>query len=334
MSVKAAKFIIPLFSCTLLLLGGEYGDLSHFTIRILAPCLRGEPFRHRVFCSPMAKHLLAGIPLFCELSESELGDLEPLLTIRDFVDRKPIFWVGDRGDEFFLVRSGKVDISCPDESGREVLLATLSAGQFFGEISLLDAGPRTATALAHGLTQLYCLAREQFIQFLRSHPDAAIHMLTVLGRRQRETLEKVRGIRNLNDAMERQRTSWHAAAERIASVTATQGFIIVNLVFFGAWVILNLALKRWRMQFDGDHFDLLALLVTIEALFISLFVLISQKVQSERDRLRADLDYQVNVKAHQEVMTLQQKLDRLAETVRNSATSEAAEALTHVPPVQ
>jgi uncharacterized membrane protein len=266
----------------------------------------------------MANHPLAGIPLFEDLAEFELGELEALLVPRDFPDHKPVVLLGDRGNEFFLIRRGEVDISCPDESGKDVLLATLGPGQFFGEISLLDGGPRTATALTRGPVALSCLSREHFLQFLHAHPDAAIHMLTVLGRRIRETNEMVRGIRNVNDAVDRQRTHWQVMAEHIAKVTATQWFVGLNLGFFAVWVGLNLVLRHWRMQFDGDHFDLLSLIITAEAFFITLFVLISQNQQSARDRIRADLEYQVNVKAHQEVMQLQQKVDRLADSLKDS----------------
>jgi CRP/FNR family cyclic AMP-dependent transcriptional regulator len=264
----------------------------------------------------MANHPLAGIPLFEDLSEEELGELEALLSPRAFPDRRPIFWLGDHGDEFFLVRKGHVDISCQDEAGKDVLLTTLGPGHFFGEISLLDGGPRTASAFTHGPVVLSCLSREQFLKFLHAHPEAAIHMLTVLGRRLRETNEMVRGIRNVNDAVDRQRTRWQVMAERIATFTATQWFVGLNLAFFLLWVGLNLALRHWKKDFDGTHFDLLSLIITAEAFFITLFVLISQNQQNERDRIRADLEYHVNIKAHQEVMQLQQKVDRLADAIK------------------
>ena len=269
----------------------------------------------------MAKHPLAGIPLFEDLSEEELGELEALLSPRAFPDRRPIFWLGDHGDEFFLVRTGLVDISCPDESGKEVVLATLGPGHFFGEISLLDGGTRTASAFTHGPVVLSCLTREHFLDFLHAHPEAAIHMLTVLGRRLRETNEMVRGIRNVNDAVDRQRTRWQIMAEHIARITATQWFVGLNLLFFVAWVGLNLLLHRWNRDFDGAPFNLLGLIITAEAFFITLFVLISQNQQSERDRIRADLEYQVNIKAHQEVIQLQQKVDRLADAIKNGEGS-------------
>jgi CRP/FNR family cyclic AMP-dependent transcriptional regulator len=272
----------------------------------------------------MANHPLAVIPLFAELSDAELAELETALQESRYSDHQPVVWVGDPGEDFFLIRSGHVEISCPDETGKEVALGTLSPGQFFGEISLLDGGPRTATVRARGDVVLSRLSRERFLEFLRGHPDAAVHMMTVLGRRQRETVEKVRGIRNVNEAVARQLTHWQVVAERIASVTATKWFVSLNLGFFVFWILLNLLLRHWRHAFDGPHFDLLGLLVTIEALFIALFVLISQNQQNERDRIRADLDYQVNLKAHQEVMQLHQKVDRLTEVIQELTAGNPA----------
>jgi CRP/FNR family cyclic AMP-dependent transcriptional regulator len=134
-----------------------------------------------------------------------------------------------QGDDFYVVQSGKVDISSPDETGKDVLLATLGAGHFFGEISLLDGGPRTATVRAHTDVTLLSLGREDFLRFLEQHPRAAVHMLTVLGQRQRETLDRMRGIRNVNEAVAESRTGWQVTAEKIASVTATGWFVLGNM---------------------------------------------------------------------------------------------------------
>ena len=142
-------------------------------------------------------------------------------------------------------------------------------------------------------------------------------MLTILGRRQRETLEKVRGIRNANEAIAANTSNWHRLAERIAGVSASRTFVVLNIALFCIWVAGNVLLNHVHIghlaAFDEPPtFSVLGLIATVEALFITLFVLISQGLQGERDRIRADLDYQVNLKAHQEVMQLQHKVDRLA----------------------
>jgi len=265
----------------------------------------------------MSTDILSTIPLFAKLPAPERAELEALLKTQEYPANRPIVWLGEQGEDFYIVKHGKVVVSCPDEGGKEVLLGHLGPGQFFGEISLLDGGPRTATVRTSVDASMLVLSREDFLQFLTKHPDAAIYMLGILGKRQRDTNEKLRGIRNVNDAVAQEQTRWHAIAERIATVSASQWFVLVNLLFFGFWMAANVLLKNaGRTPWDDPpSFGTLGFMVTIEALFISLFVLISQGQQNERDRIRADLDYQVNLKAHQEVMQLHHKLERLGQTV-------------------
>jgi CRP/FNR family transcriptional regulator, cyclic AMP receptor protein len=261
----------------------------------------------------MATDLLGSVPLFSKLPEADRNELTEMLRARQFPANQPVVWIGEQGDDFYVIQSGKVSVSCPDESGKEVILASLGPGHFFGELSLLDGGPRTATVRTLNDTTLLSLGREQFLKFLEKHPLAAIHMLTILGQRQRETLDKIRGIKNVNEAVAESQTRWQGVAEGIANITATQWFVMGNILFFALWVSINVVLKKsGKEPFDDPNsFGLLGFIITVEALFISLFVLISQAHQGVRDRIRADLDYQVNLKAHQEVMQLHQKVDRM-----------------------
>ena len=257
----------------------------------------------------MGEDVLSRIPLFAGLTPDERADLGGLLKTRLYQSQAPVFWIGEQGTEFYIVEKGRVAISAPDEQGKEVTLAHLGPGQFFGEISLLDGGPRTATVRAETDTSLLTLTREHFHEFIREHPSAAVHMLNVLGKRQRDTNEKLRGVRNVNEAIEENLTTWGRVSAKIASLSASQTFILLNVVFFGGWMLINLALGK--NAFDAAPFGLAGFICSVEALFISLFVLVSANQQGERDRIRADLDYQVNLKAQYEVMQLHRKLDRL-----------------------
>ncbi len=234
-----------------------------------------------------AEDILVAIPLFAKLSPSERAELQLLLQKLHFAAHQPVVWVGDQGNDFYIVQHGQLSVSCPDETGKEVILGKLGPGHFFGEISLLDGGPRTATVRALSDVELFVLGREPFLHFLQLHPDAAIHMLTILGRRQRETVEKVRGIPNVNDAVAQNQTSWQRIAERVASASASRLFVLLNIAVFGLWIIVNVVLSRFHLfnlsPFDmAPTFGVLSFIVTIEALFITLFVLISQNQQSER----------------------------------------------------
>jgi CRP/FNR family cyclic AMP-dependent transcriptional regulator len=261
---------------------------------------------------------LAHIPLFGNLTLEERAELSRLLVPKRFSPGQHVVWVGEAGKEFFVIEQGRVEITLPDDHGRELVLASLGPGQFFGEISLLDGGPRTATARAATDCTLMELGRADFLQFVRKYPSAAIHMMTVLGQRQRDTNEKLRGIKNVNEVMEEKVTASQRTLERVAACVASNGWLIANLVFFALWIVTNVTLShvptidgRPRFFDEPPTLFTLGFIITMEAILLSMFVLASQKRQADRDRVRADLDYQVNVKAHLEVMQLHQKVDRL-----------------------
>ena len=252
---------------------------------------------------------LSSIPLFARLSPEEHGTLLGLLQVREVPAHQPIFWIGDAASECFIVRKGEVVLTYPDEGGHETILGVIHQGEFFGEISLLDGGGRTATARAQTDVELLALGRDDFHAFLRQHPAAAIHVITVIGQRQREMLGRLRGIRNVNQVIDESATLWHRVADSIAAISANQVFFAIHLVWFGFWIVLNVL--RGDHGFDPFPFGLLTLVVSLEAIFLSIFVLISQNRQSEKDKIGADLDYQVNLKAHLEVMMLHRKMDRV-----------------------
>jgi CRP-like cAMP-binding protein len=259
--------------------------------------------------------LLLNIPLFSKLSPEEMTALTQLLKTRKFVESEPIVYLGDDGSEFYIVQHGKVAVSHPDESGKEVTLAELGPGNFFGEISLLDGGPRTANVRADGDVTLLSLERGQFVQFLLQHPAAAVHILTILGARQRELLEKLRGIRNVNEAISGEQTRLQQWLSRFARVFASERFLLINTLFIGTWIVVHSLLWHKPIHWldEPPTFFWLGFIITAESIVIGMFVLNAQRRQAERDRVRGDLEYQVNVKAHVEVMELHRKVDRLLE---------------------
>jgi CRP/FNR family cyclic AMP-dependent transcriptional regulator len=260
--------------------------------------------------------LLRNIPMFSSLAAEDLSALAGLLEPRRGAARQPIVLLGDDGADLYVVQSGKVIVSYPDESGKEVFLAEMGPGSFFGEISILDGGPRTANVRAETAAELLLLKREAFVRFLLSHPTVAVHILTVLGERQRDLLARLRGIRNVNEAVSGEQTPLQRRLARVANVFASEKFVLANLLVFAGWISINLFLRAaGRVPFDNPPtFFWLGFLIAVEAIVIAMFVLNAQRRQAERDRIRADLEYQVNVKAHVEVMELQRKVDRLLES--------------------
>ncbi|MBL8764292.1 MAG: DUF1003 domain-containing protein [Phycisphaerae bacterium] len=266
---------------------------------------------------------LGHIPLFCKLDETESRALSASLERREVAPGDAVCWFGESGGSMFVIDAGRVDVSVPNERGEHVLLNHLGPGGFFGEISLLDGGARTATVRAAEATTLLVLSREAFRRFVHDHPDAALDILTVMGARQRAANEAIRGLANPNSAFERTRTTvWQRASDMIATVAASQWFTVFHLSWFGAWIGLNTlgsvlygpfgeANPQPRWVFDPFPFGLLTMVVSLEAIFLSIFVMVSQNRQSEKDRLRIDLDYQVNVKAQTEIMAISRRLERI-----------------------
>ena len=278
----------------------------------------------------MHAKLLDGIPLFAGLSPDERADLARRISVRELPAGEHLFWIGDPGDEFFVVRSGAVLITYPDGDGREVTLAGLRPGDFFGEISLLDGGPRSATARARDDSTLLCLSREAFYAFITQHPSAAIDIIKVLGKRQRESVDKLRGIKNLNEVMVEQLTHWQRVANMIATMAAGRNFLLIHAIAVVGWLLVNIILGQRGP--DPFPFPFLCFWTSCEAIFLSLFILISQDAQSRKDRLRTELEYQAALKTQFEIMQLHRKLDELPASVlaqvREMSAADEGETVT------
>jgi CRP/FNR family cyclic AMP-dependent transcriptional regulator len=265
---------------------------------------------------------LSHIPLFAGLPASEQQALFSAMRVETVPANKTIFWRGDKGDSLYLINSGQVVVTVPNERGEHAVLDTLGPGGFFGEISLLDGGPRTASIRATQDTELYVLHRDDFHSFLRQRPETAIAILTIMGQRQRISTEALRTMKNPNVAFAQSRvTVWQRVSDNIASVAASKWFTLFHVTWFGGWIIINIAaaakLFPASWAFDPFPFGLLTMVVSLEAIFLSIFVLVSQNRQVEKDRLRIDLDYQVNLKAQTEITSITQKLEQIEALLEN-----------------
>ena len=271
---------------------------------------------------------LAHIPLFARLDAQGQRALRALLTAQTVKAGEPVFWFGDQGDTLYVVDTGRVEVTAPDAEGGHVLLDTLGPGGVFGELSLLDGGPRSATVRALTDCGLLVLSRTAFHAFLRQRPDVAIDVLQIMGTRQRASTAVIRGLPNPNRVIAEAATRWQRVSDLIAAVAGSQAFTLTHLTWFGAWILLNavaaVGLLSPAFGFDPYPFGLLTLIVSLESIFLSIFVLVSQNRQSERDRIRTDLDYQVNVKAHVEIMGIARRLDRIEQRLLPATRPAAA----------
>src|SRR5436190_802907 len=186
--------------------------------------------------------------------------------------------------------------------------------ELFGELSLLDSHPRTATATALEDTELIVLNRENLMMFFQKKPDAALDMIAAMGAMIRKTddILRTRVSRNANVEVQEHLTIVERAADWIAWFSGSMPFLTLNTVWFLSWVLIN-SFDLGIRQFDPYPFGLLTMIVSLEAIFLSIFVLISQNRQAEKDRVRSNIDYEVNVKAEMEVAHLHEKTDRFQE---------------------
>jgi uncharacterized membrane protein len=260
--------------------------------------------------------LLAGIDMF-ELLHGE--DKQALADVVDAVKlnaTETLFNAGEPGDALFVVRSGSIELFIKDTAGQKIVLTVAEEGDLFGELSLLDSGPRTATAVALTDTELLVLDRDDLLLLFQKRPDAALHMLGAMSAmtRKADELLRTRVSRNVNEEIEEHTTPLQRVADWIAWFSGSMPFLIINGAWFVIWILLN-TLPLGIPKFDEYPFGLLTMIVSLEAIFLSCFVLVSQNRQAEKDRVRSDIEYDVNIKAEMEVAHLHEKTDRIYENM-------------------
>jgi uncharacterized membrane protein len=257
--------------------------------------------------------LLKAVPLFQFLDEHEREELASNLEVVQFAKGQTIFNYGDPGDAIYVISSGEVEVFFKNDTGERIVLELATRGSFFGELSLLDNGTRSASVIALKETETLRLGRADLEKFLQLHPEAAMDLLAAMGRRHRFTVEQLRhtATRNVNEEISDKRTLVQKSADWIAEFAGSITFLLIHVVFFGLWLGLNWIPIPGIPQFDPYPFGFLTLSVSLEAIFLSVFVLLSQNRQAAKDRVHADIEYDVNLKAELEIAHLHEKVDRL-----------------------
>ncbi len=269
---------------------------------------------------------LRQVPLFESLDDDAAKQLCELLETLDCEVQKVLFRAGDAGDAMYVIERGKVRICVQATDGHELTLAELGRGDFFGEMALLaDGQRRSANAVVAEEARLAVLSREHFLSFImRGNPNVALEMLSALANRLRRTDELLRHstTRNVNEEMAARLTLADRAADILAEFGGSWKFIIAAVLFFNLWVLINSALLvLGKRGFDPYPFLLLSTAINMLAVLQAPIILMSQNRQAHKDRLRSEIDYQVNLKNE---LALQEILQRLKILERDSlrATSE------------
>ena len=257
---------------------------------------------------------LASVDLFKLLDEQELAELAAVIDSTPVKAGDVIFRAGDLGDSLYIVRSGEIELSVKDTTGDKIVLTVAEKDDVFGELSMLDARPRSATARALEDSEVLLLDRDDLLMLFQKQPDAALNMLAAMSGMLRnvDRLLQTRVARNVNVEMEERLPTLQRIADWIAWFSGSMHFLIINGLWFIVWIVWNIALPEDR-QFDPFPFGLLTMIVSLEAIFLSCFVLISQNRQAAKDKIRNDIEYDINVKAELEVTHLHEKIDHIHE---------------------
>jgi CRP/FNR family cyclic AMP-dependent transcriptional regulator len=268
---------------------------------------------------PVDPSVLEELEFFRLLGDEDRRALAEVVDLIQLQDQQTLFRAGEPGESLYLVRSGEIELFINDNVGQKIVLDTARTGDFFGEIALLDAAPRTATATALVASELIELDRDDLLLLFQKKPDAALSMLAAMGRmtRKADALLRTRVSRNVNDEVEERLTPLQRISDWLAWFSGSMLFLFIHACWFVVWVSLNTLLLPPNADgtrgFDPFPFGLLTMIVSLEAIFLSCFVLISANRQAEKDKVRADIEYDVNIKAEMEVAHLHEKTDHIHE---------------------
>ncbi len=248
-------------------------------------------------CEPVRLEQLRKVPLFDRLSPPATELLCTLLTAEDFKPGTRLFNAGDAGNAMYIIEHGGVRITLTDADGQAVILAELRDGDFFGEMALVDGHPRSANATVVEETRMVVLTRENFLSFIQSDHQIMLAMLTAMATRLRRTdnLLRHRISRNANAEADAHTTGADRAADLIARFGGSWKFIITFSFLLTCWVVVN-TLVFLNRGFDPYPFLLLSTALNMLTALQAPIIMMSQNRQSSKDRLRADLDYEVNLK--------------------------------------
>jgi uncharacterized membrane protein len=261
-------------------------------------------------CDP---EVLKNIPLFALLDDEETAVLASQVEHRTFAPRERIYKIGDPSGPAYVVISGKVHVSTVDEDQQEVVIAEPEKGEFFGFASMLEQTPHQTTAIA--LEEASCLevSRDDIAVLLQRKPLAGMDLLTTLGRQfhASQGLVRLRASRNPNEVIMAEATLGERIADRVAGFGGSWSFIISFGALLTIYTLINVFLDK--RAWDPYPYILLNLFLSMLAAIQAPVIMMSQNRQDTKDRLRGELDFDVNRRAESEIQALARKLNLLDE---------------------
>ena len=258
---------------------------------------------------------LRQIPLFALLDDDEMAVLAAQVEVKRFAARQRIYKMGEPGKHAYVMMAGAVRVSTVDESHQEVVVDEPVHGDFFGFASMLEDTPHQTTALALEETTCLEVSRDDIEVLVRQKPMAGMDMLTVVSRQfhASQHLVRVRASRNANEVIEEEMRFPERIADAVARFGGSWSFIILFGVVLLTYTSTNVLLKG--RSWDPYPFILLNLFLSMLAAIQAPVIMMSQNRQDTKDRVRGELDYDVNRRAESEIQALSNKLNLLNEKI-------------------
>jgi CRP/FNR family cyclic AMP-dependent transcriptional regulator len=263
-------------------------------------------------CSPQE---LRHVPLFALLDNEELAVLAAQVELKRFAPRQRIYKLGEPGGNAYVMMSGKVHVTMVDDDNQEVLVDEPGHGDFFGLASMLEETPHQTNALAVEETACVEVSRDDIIVLLQKKPMAGMDMMSVLGRQfhASQQLVRVRAQRNSNVVIEEEMTFGQRIADEVARFGGSWTFIILFAAVLLIYTTSNIVLRG--RAWDPYPFILLNLFLSMLAAIQAPVIMMSQNRQDTKDRVRGELDYDVNCRAESEIQALSNRLNLLHEKI-------------------
>jgi CRP/FNR family cyclic AMP-dependent transcriptional regulator len=264
---------------------------------------------------PCQSEILKDVPLFALLDEEELSVLAGQVEMKTFAARQRIYKMGDPAGSAYVVVTGLVQVTTVDDDQQEVLVDKPSHGEFFGFASMMDETPHQTSATALEETVCIEVDRHDISVLLQRKPMAGMDLLTVLGRQfhAAQQLVRLRSTRNPNEVIEEEATIGDRISDSVARFGGSWSFILTFLFTLVAYTSINIGLghKAW----DPYPFILLNLFLSMLAAIQAPVIMMSQNRQDTKDRVRGELDFEVNRRAEAEIQGLSQKLHMLTDKI-------------------
>jgi uncharacterized membrane protein len=263
-------------------------------------------------CNPEA---LKHVPLFALLDEEETAVLAGQVELKKFAPRQRIYKTGESSGQAYVMVTGRVRVTTVDEDNQEVVVDEPAHGEFFGFASMLEQTPHQTTAIALEETECLEVTRHSIAVLLQRKPLAGMDMLTVLGRQfhAAQQLVRLRASRNPNEVIEKEATLGERVSDSVARLGGSWVFIITFLILSTIYIAVNVFLRR--TAWDPYPFILLNLFLSMLAAIQAPVIMMSQNRQDTKDRLRSELDFDVNRRAESEIQGLARKLNLLGDQI-------------------